>query len=78
ATLLAFSFTMYCSWTEPGAPRITNLQGRYFIPLAPLALLLFQNRKLQVPPPIFMIIFIVFSIVSMVLSVRMLLMRYYF
>lgn len=77
-TLLAFSFTMYCSWCEPGAPHITNLQGRYFIPIAPLGLLLFQNKKIVLTPGIFSLIFIVFASFSMVLSVRMLLLYYYF
>jgi len=78
AILLAFSFTMYCSWSAPGDPLITNLQGRYFIPVAPLALFLFQNRKLQVPSLVFPVVFSAFAIVSMVLTVRMLLFRYYF
>jgi len=33
---LAFSFTIYCSWEEVGAPAINNLQGRYFIPFSPV------------------------------------------
>lgn len=76
--LLAFSFTMYCSWNEPGDPRITNLQGRYFIPVAPLALMLFQNRKLTFPPQVSSLIFIAFAAASMFLTVRMQLLYYYF
>ena len=78
ATLLAFSFVMYCSWSAPEDPLITNLQGRYFIPLAPLALFLFQNRKLRIPSPVFPVLFSAFAIVSLLLSVRMLLLRFYF
>ena len=43
--LLAFSFTMYCSWCEPGSNLIENLQGRYFIPFAFLTPLMLVNNK---------------------------------
>jgi uncharacterized membrane protein len=78
AILLAFSFTMYCSWNNPGDSRITNLQGRYFIPVAPLAWLVFQNKKFQVPGKFFPIILSTFALISMVLSVRLLLLHFYF
>ena len=77
AILLAFSFTMYCSWTEPGAPRITNLQGRYFIPVAPLAWLVFQNKKLHLPQKFYSIIFVMFALVTMALTIRLMLLEYY-
>ncbi|HDR50757.1 MAG TPA: hypothetical protein ENN90_03925 [Mariniphaga anaerophila] len=39
---------MYCSWCEPGSALITNMQGQYFIPVAPLIPLLFVNSKFTI------------------------------
>lgn len=44
-TLAAISASQYLTWTPVGADRIEGLQGRYFIPAAPLALLLFTRRR---------------------------------
>jgi uncharacterized membrane protein len=38
--------SQYLTWTPVGAPTITGLQGRYFIPLAPAVLSLLHNRRL--------------------------------
>jgi uncharacterized membrane protein len=40
---------LYLVWSPVGSPVIEGIQGRYFIPLAPLAFLLFYNTKLQLP-----------------------------
>jgi len=34
---------MLVSWTTPGAPVIEGIQGRYFLPVLPLLLMLFEN-----------------------------------
>lgn len=78
ATILAFSFTMYCSWCEPGASRIHNLQGRYFITVAPLAWLVFQNKKLYLPPKSLSVIFVAFAAINTTISVWILLSYFYF
>ncbi len=44
-TLVVISASQYLTWTPVGADRIEGLQGRYFIPAAPLALLLFTRRR---------------------------------
>jgi Predicted membrane protein (DUF2142) len=44
-TLVALSLSQYLTWTPVGADRIEGLQGRYFIPAAPLVLLLFSRRQ---------------------------------
>ncbi|HYH46461.1 MAG TPA: DUF2142 domain-containing protein [Thermoanaerobaculia bacterium] len=44
-TLAAISASQYLTWTPVGAGRIEGLQGRYFIPAAPLVLLLFTRRR---------------------------------
>lgn len=77
AIILAFSFTMYCSWSAPGDPLILNLQGRYFIPVMPLIWFLFQNRTLKVSSRIFSIMLIGFTIISMAVSIHATILRYY-
>jgi hypothetical protein len=44
ASLLALSLSQYVSWTPLGAAYIEGLQGRYFLPLAPLLAVLLHNR----------------------------------
>jgi uncharacterized membrane protein len=39
--------TMYFTWTPLGARIIEGVQGRYFIPVAPLLLLLLHNRRIR-------------------------------
>ncbi len=41
-----FSITMYMLWCPVGAQELTNLQGRYFVPIGPVAALVFSNRWL--------------------------------
>ncbi|HMK53518.1 MAG TPA: DUF2142 domain-containing protein [Methanobacteriaceae archaeon] len=38
-------FYLYITWNPPGSSIIGGIQGRYFIPIAPLVLLLVYNRK---------------------------------
>jgi uncharacterized membrane protein len=45
AELLVISASQYLAWTVVGAPAIEGLQGRYFLPLAPVAALLLYNRR---------------------------------
>lgn len=50
--LIAFSWilvatALYVTFTPVASPSIDGLQGRYFIPLIPLFLLLFQSQKIQ-------------------------------
>ncbi len=46
ATMLLLSLSQYVLWTRLGADFVDGLQGRYFLPLAPAAALLFYNRRL--------------------------------
>ena len=39
---------LYVFFTSPGAPAIASVQGRYFVPLGPLAFLLLSNRRWHV------------------------------
>ena len=40
------STSQYLTWTPVGAPEISGLQGRYFIPIAPAIFVLLYNRQL--------------------------------
>lgn len=42
-----FAITMYALWCPVGAPELTNFQGRYFVPVAPVAALVFAKGWLQ-------------------------------
>jgi uncharacterized membrane protein len=76
--LLAFSFTMYCSWCEPGSDIIENLQGRYFIPFAPLIPLLFVSSKFTIrKQTVFPAVAIALIILSFGLTVLELAERYW-
>ncbi len=77
AILGVFSFTMYCSWTEPGAAMIDNLQGRYFLPAAPLALLAFANTGIRISEKIKFTLVLLFFILSLLITVKALLFHYY-
>lgn len=47
ATLLTIALADYLSWTPVGSNTIEGMQGRYFLPVAPLALLMISARWLQ-------------------------------
>lgn len=47
ATLFVLSLSQYLLWTPVGSAAIEGLQGRYFIPIAPLAILLISTRSLR-------------------------------
>lgn len=44
-TILLIIFVMYLSWTSVGANVVEGVQGRYFIPIAILGLLMLCNKK---------------------------------
>jgi uncharacterized membrane protein len=46
AGLTAISLSLYAGWTPVGAATVEGIQGRYFIPLAPVALLALHNRTI--------------------------------
>lgn len=41
--LLGVSLSLYCLWSTVGSPVLDSIQGRYFIPLAPVLLLVLYN-----------------------------------
>ena len=46
-TAVLVTALLYMTWSPVGADRVAGIQGRYFIPVAPLFFLLFYNRKLN-------------------------------
>lgn len=42
-----FAATMYALWCPVGSPEVSNFQGRYFVPIAPVAALALAGRWLQ-------------------------------
>jgi len=75
--ILSFSFTMYCSWAEPGANLITNMQGRYFIPAAPLLLFIWGLKRVDSIKEAIPFISMVLVVVSFVVTIYEVLLRYY-
>ena len=43
---MLLSLSQYVTWTPLGAGLVDGLQGRYFLPVAPVAAILFYNRRL--------------------------------
>src|SRR5574344_643686 len=58
--------TLYLMWDKIGAAVILGLNGKYFIPLMPLFLLLFKNkiRKLPRKTELFIFIMLIFILIS--------------
>jgi len=73
-----FSFTMYLSWAEVGSEMIGNLQGRYFLPIAPLLFSLYYNNKITVKPTVTPVISIICILISIVVTVQAITEFYYF
>lgn len=49
-SILFFCLLSYLQWSPVGWPRVIDLQGRYFIPIAPIALLVLTNRRFALAP----------------------------
>jgi uncharacterized membrane protein len=79
ATALLISVLLYMTWTPLDAFDIEGIQGRYFIPVAPLLFLLFYNRQLDwknfgkyVYPVVYLTVFI-----SLAVTLHSIIKRYY-
>lgn len=75
--IIAFSFTMYCSWCNVGDPLIKNLQGRYFLPVAPIFFSIFYLRCGKLPKYIVPLISMLFIAASLILTIYKMLNEYY-
>lgn len=79
ATMVLISASQYAIWTPYGASYIDGLQGRYYIPLVPVAVWVFHSRRLagRVPPGRLGAALAGFSLVSFVVTMWALVERYY-
>ncbi len=68
---------LYLTWTNVGGSIIQGIQGRYFIPISPLFLLLFYNRKIRLNERISGFLSAGFIIFVLSCSVYVILRRYY-
>jgi len=75
--IFTFSTLMYISWTPVGDALISNLQGRYFIPLSPIFFSLFCNRKFYVKREYLGILGSCFLFFSLTYASLVLIRRYY-
>lgn len=68
---------LYISWTPVAKERVLGLQGRYFIPIAPIFFLLLDNDKFKLKNRNINMITVLYSVFSLTLTVVVLLKRYY-
>lgn len=69
-------FSQYLSWSEVGASRLVNMQGRYFVPIFPLLFMLFAAipvRRLKLP----VLFFVTSGLVSACFTCVVVYLRYY-
>lgn len=67
-SFLAIEFIIYLHWNKLGATKIVDLQGRYFIPFAPMFFIPFYNHKTSLNASdkyakSFLILFLIFSLI---------------
>ena len=80
ATVLTISLTMYAVWTPVGATTVEGVQGRYFLPIAPLAMLMVANRKFALRGRAILwhpIMFGVFNLLGLTATSFVIIARYY-
>ncbi len=77
ASVLALLIATYAAWTRVGNPLVEGLQGRYFIPLSPLACVALYNRTFAADERLWGPLATVGTVLSGVLTVMVLLQRYW-
>ena len=80
AASVAIAGALYLSWTPAGAAEVLGIQGRYFLPIAPLAFLVLHNRafaRVRAPGVFVGVLVGAYVCVSIATTVRMLLDRYW-
>lgn len=68
---------LYISWTPVGKERVLGLQGRYFIPIAPILFLLLYNDKFKLKIRNSNMITVLYSVFSVTLTAVVVWKRYY-
>lgn len=76
-TVFLLCTLLYLGWTPVGQADIQGLQGRYFIPVAPLILILFRVRLFRIPDKLFSLVAGLFILVTFFVMNYALIHRYY-
>jgi uncharacterized membrane protein len=76
-TLISIYVLEYITWTSVGNNIIEGVQGRYFIPIAPLFLFLFYNNKIKVNRKEFYWVCIMFLVITLSISLEIIIERFY-
>jgi len=77
ACVLALLVVCYAVWTRVGDPIVEGIQGRYFIPLSPLACVVLYNRSCAIESRLWGPVVAVYSVFSGLLTVVVLWQRYW-
>lgn len=79
ASIFLIYLLTYLAWTPVGKEAIEGIQGRYFIPIAPLLFLLFYNAKLtlNIRNNKLGVVIVSYSLFVLTISLSVLLNRYY-
>lgn len=77
STMILISTMMYLTWTPVGGNIIEGIQGRYFIPVAPLFFLLFYNKKISFKIQRFSLVIMYCSLLTLSFTLFVLFRRYY-
>lgn len=70
-SIFMLEFLLYLHWNRVGSTKIDDLQGRYYIPIAPIFLILFQNKicaKLKITENTKNLFYTVFLVVSLLFT----------
>jgi uncharacterized membrane protein len=77
ATVLVILTLTYIYWCPVGHNIVVGVQGRYFIPLGPLLLLLFYNNKLKLQDKSLPLFLVLCTIISLAVSLNTVINRFY-
>ncbi len=79
ASIFLIYFLTYLAWTPVGKEAVEGIQGRYFIPIAPLLFLLFYNTKLtlNIQNNKLGLVIVLYSLFVLTISLSVLISRYY-
>jgi uncharacterized membrane protein len=79
STAFLISMLLYMTWSVIRGDSIAGIQGRYFIPVAPLFFLLFYNKRLKLEflnKYLYLIVYLT-VVFSLLITVRTIIYRYY-
>jgi uncharacterized membrane protein len=79
SSILLIYLLTYLSWTPVGQELVEGIQGRYFIPVAPLLFLVLYNRRilLNIRNSTLGLIIVLYSLFALIISLSVIINRYY-